>query len=166
LRIDLPDAGRRLQSRQHRRVQGTLSGVVIGWSTHENPADTVHVGLAQALGAEMFERHIGVPTDEITLNAYSATPDQTRDWLAAWTRARTIIGSPVRGDPPVPRRPRPSTVWRGASSRGGAIEKGQAIRAEDVYFAFPRREGQIASGAWTDGMIATDPIAADAPLMP
>ena len=51
-------------------------GVVIGWSTHENPADTVHVGLAQALGAEMFERHVGVPTDEITLNAYSATPDQ------------------------------------------------------------------------------------------
>jgi hypothetical protein len=45
-------------------------GRVIGWSTHENPADTVPVGVAAALGAEMFERHVGIATDAIKLNAY------------------------------------------------------------------------------------------------
>jgi N-acetylneuraminate synthase len=140
-------------------------GVVIGWSTHENPADTVHVGLAQALGAEMFERHVGVPTDDITLNAYSATPDETRAWLAAWTRARTIIGSHSRGAPRPEEAEAIDGLARGIFARG-PIEKGQAIRAEDVYFAFPRREGQLASGAWTDGMVATAAIAADASLTP
>ncbi|MGP1358606.1 N-acetylneuraminate synthase family protein [Roseicyclus sp.] len=139
--------------------------IVIGWSTHETPADTVHVGLAQALGAEMFERHIGVETDEIKLNAYSATPDQTRAWLAAWKRARTIIGAHERE----PARPEEAEAIQGLQ-RGifakAPIEKGQKIAREDVYFAFPRRDGQIASGGWVEGMIAEAPIAKDAPLMP
>lgn len=138
---------------------------VIGWSTHENPADTVHVGLAAALGARMFERHVGVETETITLNAYSATPAQLADWFAAWKRARTIIGSRARGEPLPEETAAIEGLKRGVFARV-AIEKGQAIGREDIYFAFPFRPGQLASGEWVDGIVAEAPIAADAPVMP
>ncbi|MSO54544.1 MAG: sialic acid synthase, partial [Rhodospirillales bacterium] len=38
-------------------------GRTIGWSTHEDPNDTVPVAVAYAKGARIFERHVGVATD-------------------------------------------------------------------------------------------------------
>ena len=52
-----------------------------------------------ALGARLFERHIGVETDEIKLNAYSSTPEQVDKWLEAYGRATVLCGPDSR--PPV-----------------------------------------------------------------
>ncbi|MEM1274340.1 MAG: D-lyxose/D-mannose family sugar isomerase [Pseudomonadota bacterium] len=151
---------------------GNISGfrerypsTVIGWSTHENPADTIHVGLAQALGARMFERHVGVETDTIKLNKYSATPEQVRAWIESWQRARTIIGDLERGTPVPEEAAAISGLKRGIFMRSAA-EKGQELSRDDVYFAFPYREGQLSSGQWSEGIEATDAVAQDAPLMP
>ena len=65
---------------------------VIGWSTHENPDDTVPIQIAVAKGAEMFERHVGLATDEIKLNAYSSRPEQVDRWLAAYRYAVQLYG--------------------------------------------------------------------------
>jgi len=138
---------------------------VVGWSTHENPADTVHVGLALALGARMFERHVGVETDTIKLNKYSATPAQVRSWIDAWQRARTIIGERERGTPLPDEAAAIDGLKRGVFARSD-IEKGQLVSRGDVYFAFPYREGQMSSGQWVDGIVATAAVDRDAPILP
>ena len=111
-------------------------GRKIGWSTHEPPQDIAQVGIAMALGAEMFERHVGVETDKIKLNAYSSTPQQLDSWLAAAARARQLIGSRQRGEPLAAERIAIDELRRGVFAKV-AIEPGQPISDEQVYFAFP-----------------------------
>lgn len=136
-------------------------GRVIGWSTHENPADMVQVGLASALGARMFERHVGVATDKVKLNAYSATPEQVDQWFASWKRAQVLMGARPR----VPALPEERTaiddLKRGVYARG-PIEAGTVLTRDLVYFAFPCAPGALESGRWKDGIVTKTGIAADA----
>lgn len=138
---------------------------VIGWSTHEPPAETTHVGLAYALGARMMERHVGVPTDTISLNAYSATPQEIDDWIAAWARARVLIGNHQRGAPTPIEKDAIAGLRRGVFAKR-PIRTDEPIGRDDVYFAFPYRPGQLASSDWRAGVRALAPIEADAPLNP
>jgi sialic acid synthase SpsE/quercetin dioxygenase-like cupin family protein len=136
---------------------------VIGWSTHENPADMVPAGVAVALGAGMFERHVGIATDTIKLNAYSATPEQVGDWISAWKKAKTLIGSTARLPARHDEKAALDDLKRGVFARG-QIAAGQTITRDDVYFAFPFSAGGLASGEWRDGITTTADIAPDAPL--
>ncbi len=136
---------------------------VIGWSTHESPDDTVSVGIAAALGAEMFERHVGVATDTIKLNAYSATPEQVDAWITAWKRVNVLIGSKVRNKALPMEKEAIDGLARGVFARG-PIEAGVTLRREDVYFAFPFAPGSLSSGEWRSGIVTLDDIVADAPV--
>jgi N-acetylneuraminate synthase len=139
-------------------------GRVIGWSTHEPPADTSQVMVAAALGARMFERHVGIATDKITLNAYSSTPEQIAAWIAAWKKAKVMIGDPVRGEPIPVERASIDDLKRGVFARM-PIEAGQAIRSDQVYFKFPYQPGQLSSGEWKDGIVSKVAFLPDAPLI-
>lgn len=139
-------------------------GRVIGWSTHENPSEMVQVGIAAALGAEMFERHVGVANETIKLNAYSATPAQLDAWFAAWKRARTLMGSPVRAATLPEEREAIEGLRRGVYARR-AVDVGARLQRDDVYFAFPCAAGALASGEWCDGIVATGAVAPDAPIL-
>jgi sialic acid synthase SpsE/quercetin dioxygenase-like cupin family protein len=132
----------------------------IGWSTHEDPNDTVPVQIALAKGARMFERHVGVATDDIQLNAYSSTPEQVDGWLAAHAKARALCGNgPSRKIVPQEREAI-DTLRRGVFARG-KIREGQPILREQVYFAMPYEDGQLESGAWQDGIIAESAFSTD-----
>lgn len=139
-------------------------GRTIGWSTHEPPQDIMQVGIAAALGAEMFERHVGVETEKIKLNAYSSTPEQIGAWLNAFARAKILIGSRKRGVPLGLERQSIDDLRRGVFAKV-PIEVGQTIRAEDIYFAFPYMLGQLSSGEWKHGMVAQVSIEVDQPLI-
>lgn len=135
----------------------------IGWSTHENPDDMVPVGIAAALGGEMFERHVGVQTDTIKLNAYSSTPEQLDRWFAAWKKAKVLMGSPERQMLPLERASL-DDLKRGAFVRG-PVEAGTTLTRDDIYFAFPFRQGGVSSGEWRDGTVVTSGLHADAAVM-
>lgn len=138
-------------------------GVPIGWSTHESPADTVPVQLAAALGASLFERHVGLPTDKITLNAYSSTPEQVDAWIGAWRKATKLIGSTERQTSRPEEQVAIDELKRGVFARR-AIKAGEPLAAADIYFAFPYAPGQLSSGEWRDGVTATADVATDRPL--
>ncbi|MCC7250942.1 N-acetylneuraminate synthase family protein [Hyphomicrobium sp.] len=138
-------------------------GRVIGWSTHENPADTDPVLVATALGAGMFERHVGIATDDIKLNAYSSTPEQVDAWIGKWKKARVLLGTRERGEPLSVERTAIDDLKRGVFARV-PIEPGVPITDEQVYFAFPYRAGQLVSGDWRSGIISEVAILPDAPL--
>lgn len=136
---------------------------VIGWSTHESPEEVIPVGIAIAKGAKIFERHVGVATADIVLNAYSSTPDQVDAWLAAATLAIRMCGSIERVNDEEEIASIDS-LRRGVFAKAG-IKKGQVITRDSVYFAMPYQEGQIESGQWGNGIIAREDVVADQPLL-
>ncbi len=138
--------------------------VPIGWSTHENPEDTVPVQIAVALGASLFERHIGLETDSITLNAYSSTPQHIDSWLEAYSRATILCGSMTR--PPTSDAEQASLdgLRRGVFARR-PIKKGRELTRDLVYFAMPYADGQMESGAWKEGYTAIQDMAPDEPVL-
>jgi N-acetylneuraminate synthase len=117
-----------------------------------------------ALGAEMFERHVGVETDKIKLNAYSSTPQQVDVWLTAAARAHRLIGNRKRSAPLEIERSSIDDLKRGVFANA-EIEAGQTVRDDQVYFAFPYRPGQISSGEWKTGVVSKISLSPDQPLL-
>ena len=46
--------------------------------------------MAIAKGAKLLERHVGLPTETIKLNAYSMTPEQAGKWVSSVLEAKEI----------------------------------------------------------------------------
>ena len=135
-------------------LQRRFPHLSFGFSTHEPPDETAIIQMAVAKGAVMHERHIGVPAEGITLNAYSSTPAQLDTWLAAYRRAKVICGAPD-GRPPAAPAERESldSLRRGVYVKRD-LGAGEAITRDDVYFAFPIEPGQLASGRFREGLVA------------
>lgn len=141
--------------------------VPVGFSTHESPAETAPVMIAVAKGAAILERHVGLPTEKYALNAYSSTPDQIREWLAAAVKAKTICG--------VSDRRRAISQKEEADLRGlqrgmflkHDIRKGQKITRDDVYFAIPCAAGQVRANDSSKylELVANESMTADAPVL-
>jgi N-acetylneuraminate synthase len=140
-------------------------GINIGWSTHEPPESLTHIGMAKALGATMYERHVGHATDKIQLNAYSSTKEQTEAWFEAYLAARQILGSDNR-DNILPEETAALDGLRRSVFARRKIKSGEVLGAEDIYFAFPYKEGALASGEWQDGGKAAKAITENEALTP
>jgi N-acetylneuraminate synthase len=139
-------------------------GVTIGFSTHEKPEEILMGQLATAKGAAMFERHVGVATDKIVLNAYSATPAQLEQWFAAIKRAKIICGVKERGPAQAVELESLQSLKRGVYARRD-LPAGEELKPEDVYFAMPMLDGQLSSGEFQAGTKARTALSPDAPLL-
>ena len=138
-------------------------GRVIGWSTHESPDQVMPVTIAVAKGARIFERHVGVVTDTIKLNAYSSTPHEVDTWISAAKSAMAICGSQTRVVDPEEIKSI-DTLRRGVFAKS-PIKKGEPISSDQVFFAMPFQSGQLDSGHWKSGIIAQADIDTNQPLL-
>jgi len=119
--------------------------LTVGYSGHEAP-ENVEVGqIAVSKGARMLERHIGVPTDTITLNGYSMSPQEADAWLGAIARAKAICGTDEQKHTTQSEIDSLLSLQRGVFA-ARSIEKGEVMTREDVFFAMPPSEGQTTSG--------------------
>lgn len=121
----------------------------IGYSTHENPDETLPVAMAIAKGATIFEKHIGVPTEQYALNNYSANPAQVLAWLQTAQKAYAIGG--VVGERVGPTETEAASL---VSLRRGAfvkhdVKKGDRLTNDDVFFAIPTQDGHITANDWS-----------------
>ena len=115
----------------------------IGYSTHESPDNYSSVGIAVGKGATVFEKHVGVATDEISLNAYSANPNQVKNWLKCAHEAFLICGRiNERPDRTAKEESDLRALQRGAFAKE-AIHKGDLITYDKVFYAIPGSEGQV-----------------------
>lgn len=148
---------------QIKTLRKRYPGKTIGWSTHEDQDATAPIQIAYAMGARMFERHVGLETDEIKLNAYSSTPEQVDRWLSAHAQGKKLCGAIER--PPVPDVEREAIegLRRGIYA-AKPIRKGQKIDRSQVYFAMPYVEGQLSSGEWKEGIVSGADVKPDAPV--
>lgn len=85
---EYPTPRDRLQLGQIGLLKQKFPQVPVGYSTHEAPNETEAVKMAIALGAQLFEKHVGVGE----LNGYSANPGQVRDWLESAQQAYQMLG--------------------------------------------------------------------------
>lgn len=136
--------------------------VVIGYSGHENPDDNTVPMLAVAKGAGILERHVGLPTETIKLNAYSMNPEQADKWVKAALRAKNMCTIKKPNDKYISQAELDSlhSLERGVYAKH-PIKSGDAISFEDIYFAMPLQDKQLTSGKFKEGMQATSDYAAD-----
>ena len=115
--------------------------VRVGYSTHEDPSLTETGAISYALGAQVFEKHVALQTDEYDRNAYSASPADLKLWLESLARAIESIGQrqeKVQNDRSEILSLR--DLQRAIFARRD-IEAGSVIKAADVYFAIPYAKG-------------------------
>jgi sialic acid synthase SpsE/mannose-6-phosphate isomerase-like protein (cupin superfamily) len=125
------------------RLKKRYPELTFGYSGHESPNNLGPVYTATALGASIFERHVGLPTENISLNAYSMSPEQTDTWIVAALEAKSICGSNQKSISIVESESLLS-LKRGVFFRK-TVEKGKTVTIEDVYFAMPCGPGQVTS---------------------
>lgn len=156
-----------LQLNQIDVLKDRYRGLPIGYSTHEDPHETIPVAMAIAKGAKLFEKHVGVPTEAWPLNAYSADPAQTRAWLEAARNAFEIAGAAGERIGPTPDELAALRDLRRGAFLNRPVAKGERIRSDDVFFAIPTQPGQITANEWSKytHFTATADMAADAPVM-
>jgi sialic acid synthase SpsE/mannose-6-phosphate isomerase-like protein (cupin superfamily) len=162
-----PTQNAALQLNQIDVLKERYRNLPIGYSTHEDPNETVPVAMAIAKGAALFEKHVGVPTEAWPLNAYSANPEQTRAWLQAAKKAFEIAGARGERIGPTPDELAALRDLRRGAFLKRPVTRGQRIRADDVFFAIPTQAGQVTANEWSKytHFTATTDLAADAPVM-
>jgi sialic acid synthase SpsE/mannose-6-phosphate isomerase-like protein (cupin superfamily) len=141
--------------------------IPIGYSTHERPDNFEAVRIALALGAVMFEKHVGVPTEKYALNAYSASPAQVRLWLQAAADAQIMIGDPEHRYPAPPgEQAALADLARGAFVRE-PVAAGQTIKPSNVFYAMPNVTSQLVAQDFSKyaEYIADRDIPANGPIL-
>ncbi len=140
---EYPTKNENLQLNQIDLLRSRYPQIRIGYSTHENPDNVEAVKIAVAKGATIFEKHVGVPTETVFLNNYSASPNQIKHWLESVQEALKMCGF-------VDRRQEFSESEKSSlfSLRRGVfakrlIKKGEKIDLSDTFLAIPTIENQI-----------------------
>lgn len=140
---EYPTENQKLQLNQIDYYHAQFPDIRIGFSTHEAPDNVVPVKLAVAKGAEIFEKHVGLPTETIQLNGYSANPKQVESWLASAKEAFDICGIVgERYHSTVKEQADLAALKRGVFTKK-PLEGGGFISTDDIYLAFPCKEGQL-----------------------
>ena len=132
---------------------------VIGWSTHEDPNNLQAVQIGYALGARMFERHVGIANEKYKLNAYSSNPTQLSKWVKSYKEGKDMYGFEKRTSSETELKSIES-LSRGVYVKN-ELRKGQLIKSDDVYFSMPIINGQLTSGEFKDGIVSNEDIKKD-----
>ena len=142
-----PTPNERLHMNFLGKMKNRYPHIRVGYSGHEAPDNTEVVVAAVAKGADLLERHVGVPAPDqgIELNKYSVNPEQADAWVAAALRAREICGPGEEKTVTEAERQAIRDLARGVYA-AGSIDSGEEIGGRAVYFAMPRQEGQLSSG--------------------
>lgn len=153
---EYPAPAERLQLDFIDKMQRRYRDVTIGYSGHEDPDDNTVAMLAVAKGAKILERHVGLPTETITLNAYSMNPEQADKWVDSALKARNMCTMKKENDKYISQDEIDSlnSLMRGVYVKHD-VKAGDVLTREDVFFAMPCHEKQMTSGDFYDGLEAT-----------
>ena len=158
-----PTPKEKLQLNQIELLRSRYPHITVGFSTHEEPDNFDAIKIAYAKGARLFERHVGVETEEIKLNAYSSTPEQIKKWLESYKEAIAMCGAQNRSPTDHEERRWLNIYARGVFARKD-IKAGTPIKKSDVFFAMPLLENQMKSSDWKDGFLADRDYQKNEPL--
>src|SRR5579862_9514808 len=157
---EYPTPDQNLQLNQIQLLKSRYPEMEVGYSTHEPPDNVDAVKVAIGMGATMFEKHVGVETATVKLNAYSANPDQVKRWLESAAAAYAMCGIKDRQrDFSQAESDGLRALQRGVFVRRD-LPAGTRIGPEDVFYAIPTVDGQIVANdmsKYTD-LFLTEPL--------
>ena len=121
----------------------------IGYSGHESPSDHCVSTIALALGAKVFERHVGLAAGEVSLNSYSLDLPDVAEWLSAMAKTVHMLGEGKSSS-----YNRVDEIQSLAELRRGVFAKvdipaEHEITSDLVSFSFPLKGGQVDVGDFT-----------------
>ena len=140
---EYPTPNENLQMNQIDYLRDRYKGHRVGFSTHEDPSNMDPIKMAVAKNVKIFEKHVGYPTEEITLNGYSANPEQVKEWVKTAYDAFTMCG--VEGQRSKSSEKEQSdlaALQRGVFAKTD-LKAGTEISAKNSYYAFPCEKGQL-----------------------
>ena len=150
---------------QVRQLRERYPQLVIGYSGHEAPDDLIPVTMALASGAAILERHVGLPTETITLNKYSINPAEVGAWIDRGLLVKKAVGMgearPIIDGEEVALR----KIQRGIYA-ARAKQPGEFISRDDIFLAMPVLPGQFAAGDIDEVVGLPVPVNGLAPKMP
>jgi len=146
---EYPTDATNLHLGQIARLMKRYPGIVVGYSTHEQPDNFSAVPVAFGLGAMIFEKHVAVETDEFKKNDYSVTPVQMQAWLESALAAHTMLGE-TKGRHAISQKEKKDLrqFQRGVFLKA-PHSPDKVLRDEDVFFAFPCMDGQLVANDWS-----------------
>lgn len=162
-----PNSDSNLQLNQIDLLKARYPQIKIGYSTHERPDNFDAVKLAVAKGATIFEKHVGIITESVKLNEYSATPEQAREWLESALAAFEMCGT-IGQRPESLEQEKASlmSLRRGVFAKR-KIQKGEKIELSSVFFAIPTTANQVTANDFSKYTIfhASLDIEANQPIL-
>ncbi|MBO4864526.1 MAG: N-acetylneuraminate synthase family protein [Eubacterium sp.] len=140
---EYPTSNENLQMNQIDYLRDRYKGHIVGFSTHEDPSNMEPIKIAVAKNVRVFEKHVGLPTDTITLNLYSANPDQVKEWVKTAYETFKMCGlAGERHKSTEKEQSDLSALQRGVFA-GKDIAEGTELQSDDVFFAFPCEKEQL-----------------------
>jgi len=132
-----PTKNNELNIGQIKLLKETFPELRIGFSTHETPDNFDAIAIAITEGAEIFEKHVGLPTDKYDNNLYSVNPDQVTSWLNKARQTYSMIGREKKRYSISKSEIDGLKALKRAVFANRAIKKGERISKDDVFFAIP-----------------------------
>ena len=132
-------------------LRSIYGDIISGFSSHEDPNETLTGSICYAMGARIFEKHVNIPSKKYSINKYSTTPKQMSKWLKNLSLTVDRIGSITKREKFINYEKNNLSVFkRGMYLKDNiSIRKGQIIKKNDVIFAFPCQKGQMTSNEFT-----------------
>ena len=135
------------------KIRNRYPGIAVGYSGHENPKDYTVAQMAVAKGANILERHVGLASETIKLNNYSTDVRELSGWIEAVLNAKKICGTNKKFISNEELQSM-NELARGCYAVK-ALKVGEPIKRSDVFFAMPCTDGQMTSGQFQEGIIAS-----------
>jgi len=145
------------------KLRKRFSYIPIGYSGHEAPDNYDVIKVVVAKGAKIFERHVGVASDNIQLNGYSMNPTQTDGWVKSAVEALSICGNGEEKKVTQSEVDSLRSLMRGTYS-ATSIKKGDFIDKSKIFYAIPCIEDQTSSFDFHETMIATQDYEPNKPI--
>jgi N-acetylneuraminate synthase len=135
--------------------------ITIGFSTHEYRDWHDSILIAYGKGARTFERHVDIDYEGVPVSSYCTKPEQADIWFRAFKKAQEMCGhtGAARREVPEGERRYLDALVRGVYAKR-AIEAGEVLTRDDVYFSVPLLKGQISTREFVGGEKLTKAIAA------
>ena len=140
---EYPTSKENLELNQIDLLKNRYGVVEVGFSTHEHPEDIDTVKLAVAKGVTMFEKHVAVDTEKYPKNAYSATPENIKNWLFSMNDAIMMCGVNNKRYEFSKKEISDLKQFRRGAFAGKNIKAGEVLNKDNLFYAWPNNDDQL-----------------------
>ena len=117
--------------------------LIAGISSHEIPEETMSGSIGYAMGARIFEKHIGINTEKYPLNKYSCEPKHTIAWLKNLEHAIDICGDRKKRTANLKNEKKQLANFKRGIYLKKNLSKGEILNLNNISFKFPSQKGQL-----------------------